>query len=145
MKRWVSPAARGRVLVLALCVAACGGHGPTAPASPLPQIAGTWNGSWGSGFFAFTSMMKLVQADDGTVQGTLYIFPNTVDIEGTVSAATPASFSFHSIGNCPTTGTLALTEQAGLVTQMSGSTSQDFRPCGFPNARPTVGTLLLTR
>jgi hypothetical protein len=142
MKRWVSPAARGRVLALALCVAACGGHGPTAPASPLPQIAGNWNGSWGAGFFALTSTMRLVQADDGTVQGTLYIFPNTVDIDGTVSAA---SFSFHSIGNCPVTGTLALTEKAGLVTQMSGNTSQDLGPCGFPNARPIVGTLLMTR
>jgi hypothetical protein len=144
MKRWVSPAARGRVLALVLCVAACGGHGPTAPASPLPQIAGNWNGSWGTaGFFAFTSTMKLVQADDGTVQGTLYIFPSTFGIAGTVSAA---SFSFHSTNNCVAViGTLALTEKAGMVTQMSGNTSQDFGPCGFPNARPNVGTLLMTR
>ncbi len=138
------PGLKTGAIVVLLCLAACGGgHSPTAPASPLPQIAGSWSGTFGLGFFGLRASMRLAQADDGTVQGLLLIFPNDVNIVGTVSAT---SFSFHSVGNCLTVnGTLALTQEAGSVTQMSGTTSQDFAPCGAPSGHPQVGHLSMFR
>lgn len=145
MNRWVPQVARGRILCAALlCLAACGGgHGPTAPGPALPQIAGAWNGGFGFGLFGLRASMTLAQADDGTAQGVLLIFPNTVNVAGTV---TSTSFTFHSTGGClAVAGTLDLTIQAGMVTQMSGGTSQDFGPCGAPGGHPQAGTLSLSR
>jgi hypothetical protein len=146
MSRWVPRVARGQVLCVALlCVAACGGgHGPTAPGPALPQVAGNWNGDFGiSNFFAVRASLMLAQADDGTAQGVLFIFPNSINVAGTV---TSTSFTFHSVGGClAVAGTLALTVNAGMVTQMSGPTSQDFGPCGAPGGHPQAGTLALSR
>jgi hypothetical protein len=145
MNRWVPRMARGRIFCTALlCLTACGGgHSPTAPGPALPQIAGNWSGGFGISNFGLRASMMLTQADDGTAQGTLYILPNTVNVAGMV---TSTSFTFHSVGGClAVAGILDLTINAGMVTQMSGPTSQDFGPCGAPGGHPQTGSLALSR
>jgi hypothetical protein len=116
----------------------CGDHRTPTDQVALPIISGSWNGTFAAGPFGLRASMQLTQSGAGVVQGSLLVFPNTVQIAGTV---TSTDFTFHTTGPCPTiTGTLSFTESAGAVTDMSGPTTQSFAAC-LPGAQPVTGTL----
>jgi len=130
-------------LAVLLALAACSGSSsPTDPGTPLPNVAGSWTGSWGVANFGVRSTMNLSQDAKGNVTGTVGILGANQAIVGTVTAT---RFSWHlAATGCQTfVGDLDLTMAAGSVTAMAGTATQDNRGC-LAGGVVTSGRMSLT-
>ena len=130
-------------LALLISLAACNeGNSPAEPVS-LPSVAGSWTGFWSVANAGVRTTMDLTQGINGSVTGTIAVLGAAQQINGTV---TPTRFTWHLASpGCQTfEGALDLTVTAGTVTRMSGTATQDSRPC-LANGSVTSGTLSLTR